>query len=109
MLSEDHADKVRLTLATAGWREVMLPAMSAWLEQARDVLEVPAGQRREPFAGTADDDLRATIRCLRKLLTLWPEELRIHDHNRRRDELDRQDGAAANPQGADFTSAPANP
>lgn len=103
MLNGEQIDKVRLVLASSGWNEVMKPALVNRGNQALKALVLAREERTANFKGTdldtADDILRAIIRDCEWMVGAWHNEIATFDHNRRRDELDRQDedGIAANP------------
>ena len=105
MLTEEEVDKVRLVLASAGWNDVMQPRIENRARQALKALACNRAERAHVFAGqefdAEDDFLRAVIRTCEWMLVSWRNELTAYEHNRRRDELDRQNqdvaASGANP------------
>lgn len=93
-LNADQVQKVRVTLSTSGWHEVMKPAIENRGRTAVKALVLTRAERTGSYKGTdfdTDDDvLRATIRDCEWLAFVWDNEISVADHNRRADELDRQ-------------------
>ena len=93
-LNDEQIQKVRLTLATSGWNDVMRPAIENRGRQALRALTLSRSERAVELKGTdmdTDDDiLRAMIRDATWMTTCWTNEISVAEHNRRLDELDRQ-------------------
>jgi hypothetical protein len=94
MLTEDEVQKVRLVMASLGWNDVIRPAIENRGRQAVKALVLSRSERANQFKGTdfdTDDDvLRALIRDCTWMVAVWTNELAAAEHNRRLDELDRQ-------------------
>lgn len=95
MLTAEQAQHVRATIWTTGWREVIHPSLQNRGAAALKALRLNPSERAVEFKGTefevADDYfLRAIIRDIEWMLGIWDKELAVYDHNRRLDELDRQ-------------------
>jgi len=97
MLNAEQIDKVRLTLGSAGWNDVMKPSLAARANEAIKALILSPDERIGELKDVRDDDLRARIRAIEWLLTVFQNEVAIHDHNRRLDELDAANTPPANP------------
>ena len=99
MIDEVEAQKLRVTLTTSGWHEVMRPRLANRARQATKALVLSAAERSREFAGTdydTDDNvLRAIIRDCEWMTVCWNNELSVFDQNRRTDELLRQDVSLA--------------
>lgn len=96
MLTAEQAQHVRATLWTTGWREIMQPSLQNRGNLALKALRLNPSERAVEYKGTefevADDTfLRAVIRDIEWMLGIWEKELAVYDHNRRLDELDRQE------------------
>lgn len=103
-LSNEQVDKVRTVLLSAGWNDVILPAIRQRGQQAVKALVMSRSERATTFKGSdfdsEDDVLRAIIRDTEWMTVVWQNELLVAEHNRRLDELDRNNSGpnAANPQ-----------
>lgn len=64
-------------------------------------LVLTRSERSHEFKGsdfdTEDDVLRAIIRDCEWMVVVWNNELKVAEHNRRADELERTERTAANP------------
>lgn len=91
-LNNEQIQKIRLVLASSGWREVMLPALANRGHQAVKALCLSRSERAVDFKGTdfdtEDEILRAMIRDCSWMSSVWSNEVEVADYNRRRDELD---------------------
>ena len=74
----------------------MAPVIRNRANAAIKALVLHPSKRQGDFENLPDEDLRAMIREAEWMLSAWSNEVRIFDHNRARDELERQD--EANPQ-----------
>lgn len=96
-LNEAQIQKVRQTMFTSGWKEVMVPVLKARAQEAVKLLILHPSERK----GEVVDDatLRARIQECEWMLAVWDNEIAIFDLNRRRDELDgdRAPGAQGEP------------
>ena len=92
-LNDEQVQKVRQTLYTAGWNDVMKPALENRGRQALKALVLSRTERVAAFKGTdfdTDDDvLRAVIRDVEWMTCVWDNEVKVSEYNRQRDELDR--------------------
>ena len=85
MLKPDEIDKVRLTLRTAGWNEVIIQRVADRIRNKIKVLLTHPSERRE---GERDDNvLRAAIAELQWMVECWDAELQAAEINRQADEL----------------------
>lgn len=103
-LTGEQLDLVRSLLVSEGWNKVMKPALENRGRKAIKALTMTRAERAKDMPGspfdTEDDVLRAIIRECEWMMTVWSNEIAVDEHNRRRDELDRQDvvgNARANP------------
>lgn len=91
-LNPDQIDKLRLTLAASGWNDVMKPAIINRGKTAVKALVLTKAEREREFKdtdfATDDDVLRAVIRDCEWMASVWDNEVRVADFNRKRDELD---------------------
>ncbi len=102
MLDVEDVQKLRLTLASSGWNDVIQKALKKRILQATNALCLEEAERLEHFKGTdfATDDksLRAIIRDSIWMTTVWYNEVNVAEHNRQLDELERRQAAGtANP------------
>lgn len=99
MLDNDACDKLKLTMMTAGWNEVILPLLANRANAAIKALVLLPTEREGEFKGVGDDVIRARIREIEWMMTAWKNEVAVNAHNRRLDELDlsKQDPSTANP------------
>lgn len=102
-LSAENVDKVRQVLLSSGWNDVILPAIRQRGQQAVKALVMGRAERTTMFKGsdfdTEDDVLRAIIRDTEWMSVVWQNEILVAEHNRRLDELDRNNSGpnTANP------------
>jgi len=97
VLNEDQVQKVRMTLMSSGWNEVMRPIAARRAQEVIKALVLSPGERTGEFKEKPDDALRAIIQESEWWLTVWENEVKMFDINRRMDELRRQDGAGQEP------------
>jgi hypothetical protein len=94
MLSNDQCQKIRQTVSTSGWVEVMQPALVNRGHQAVKALCLSRSERATAYKGgdfdTDDEILRAIIRDCEWMIAVWKNEIAANEVNRRADELDRQ-------------------
>lgn len=94
-LNEEQIQKVRATLQTSGWNDVMRPAIENRGRLALRALALSRSERAKEFGGTdqdTDDDiLRAMIRDATWMTSVWTNEIAVFEHNRKLDELERQE------------------
>ena len=100
-LNEDQVQKVRLLLQSSGWNDVVKPAIAQRANAAIKNLILTPAERTGEFKEMDDSAIRAQIREAEWLLAVFVNEVAVFDHNRRLDELQRQD----NPE----TQTTANP
>ena len=104
-LNDEQIQKVRLTLASSGWTEVMYPALVNRGQQAVKALILSRSERTSQYKGTdfdTDDEvLRAMIRDTNWMVVCWANEINVAEYNRQRDELDAgtRTQEAASPNG----------
>ena len=93
-LNDEQCQKIRQTMMTAGWNEVMKPSLENRGRQAVKALCLSRSERATQFKGgdfdTDDEILRAIIRDCEWMTAVWSNEVAVNEYNRRRDELDRQ-------------------
>jgi hypothetical protein len=93
-LSEDDAQKLRQTMMTSGWNEIILPTLERRGQQALKALVLSRPERAAAYKSTdfdTDDDvLRAIIKDCAWMAKIWVAETSAAEHNRQVDELDRQ-------------------
>lgn len=94
-LTEEQVQKVRLVLSTAGWNDVMRPALENRGRQALKSLTLARSERAGHFKGTdfdtEDDVLRAIIRDCEWMVACWSNEIRVAEYNRNLEELERRE------------------
>ncbi len=102
MLDTQQIDKVKATMRTVGWQEVMLPAMQEHGKQLIKLLLKAPSERPEPYRSIPDDVIRGEVRGIQWLIEIWTMEIGVFEHNQRRDQ---EDEAQANGSTADSISA----
>ena len=107
MLNGEQIEALRQVLAMGGWNDVMKPVLANRAHLAVKALVLDPAEREGEFKGVDDAVLRARIQEAEWMLTAWSNEVSVHDYNRRRDELDRQN--QGNGVGAPESRLPANP
>lgn len=97
MITAEQADKLRLALASSGWNDVIKPVLTQRVHEAIKMLCLATSERSGQFKDLDDAALRGIIREGEWMLAVWENELKVYDHNRRLDELDRQGGTTPPP------------
>lgn len=93
MLTEDQVNKIRHTMSTSGWNEVIIPAVLSRGKQALTALTLSQEERVKAggdFKDTDDALLRAIIRDAEWFSVAFQNEVKVFDYNRRQDELQTQ-------------------
>jgi len=89
-LNEEQVSKIRLLLASSGWTDVVKPALANRANAAIKALVLTPAEREGEYKNLDDSALRARIREAEWMLTAFPNEVVVFDHNRRLDELQGQ-------------------
>lgn len=97
MLSEEEIGKLRLTLVTGGWNDVIKPRIQKRAHDAIKALVLTPPERTGEYKNLSDDAIRSRITECEFMLAVWNNEIVVFEGNRRRDELERQNDGA-NPQ-----------
>lgn len=95
MLNEDQIQKIKLTLASGGWNDVMKPAIANRGNAALKQLVLSPSEREGEYKGMDDNAIRARIREAEWMLSAWTNEVTVFELNRRRDELEAEGGGPA--------------
>lgn len=101
MLAPAEIQKLKTQLALSGWTDVQYPAMKNHRDGLVGIVLKCGAERPEPYRTIPDDIIRGEIRGVEWAMNVWQQEIAVSDHNRMRDELDR------NGQESE-TSSPAN-
>lgn len=96
-LNEEQIQKVRLMIAGSGWNDVVRPVLAKRAQDALKALVLHPGERGGEYKNITDDQLRVRIQEAEWMLTCWTNEIAVFEHNRRLEELERQQNGA-NPQ-----------
>lgn len=91
-LSAEQINKLKVTLASEGWTEVMKPALLGRSKEALKALVLTIPEREKQggeFRLVDDSGLRHAIREIEWMLAVWHNEIAAYDHNQRLDELER--------------------
>jgi len=94
-LNEEQVGKVRLLLQSSGWNDVMKPAIATRANAAIKALILTPAERTGEYKEMDDAAIRAQIREAEWLLAVFVNEVSVFDHNRRVDELQRQENPEA--------------
>ncbi len=108
-LTDGQASNLKILLLSNGWREIVLPTVLNRGREALKALCLNPDERREKggdFRNKNDDQLRQIVEESERLATVWDNQVKVYDFNRRQDELQRQQG---NGNIADSVQTPANP
>lgn len=99
MLTPEEVDKVKLTMRTAGWNEVIIQRVADRIRTKIKILLTHPSERRE--SEREDNVLRAAIQELQWMVECWDAEVQAAEMNRQADELRReQENASAEGFGA---------
>lgn len=105
MLTSEQVDKIRAMFSTAGWADVVKPALENRIRQRIRLLILEPSERGDnPLS---DKTIRGALMELEWLLMSFQNELIVAESNRLADELDR----ASQRNGTEEigTGPPANP
>lgn len=97
MLNQEEVDKLRLTLRTAGWNEVILQRVADRIRTKIKLLLLHPSERQE--SERDDHVLRTAIQELQWFVEVWDAELQAAEINRQADELrqEQMNGELAGP------------
>lgn len=90
-LNDEQIGKIRMTMATAGWNDVVIPILQQKMNAALSALRLDPSERKAEkgiYADTEDATLRAVIRECEWITFVFRNEVSVFDANQRRDELD---------------------
>src|SRR3972149_159735 len=96
-LNEEQIQKVKLLTSSSGGHDVGRPVIAKRAQDAIKALVLNFAERKGEYEGVDDNTIRATIKECEWMLSVWSNEVAIHEHNRRLEELERQQDGA-NPQ-----------
>jgi hypothetical protein len=98
-LNEEQVGKIRGLLQSSAWNDVVKPVIATRANAAIKALILTPAERTGEFKEMDDSAIRAQIREAEWLLAVFVNEVAVFDHNRRVDELQRQDDpeTTANP------------
>ena len=97
MLTSEQVEQVRTILSSSAWNDVMKPVLMNRAHTALKALVLDSAEREGDYKGMEDTAIKARIRECEWMLSAWVNEVAVHDHNRRRDELDRQTNGSGEP------------
>jgi hypothetical protein len=90
-LDPDQIEKLRLTLTTSGWKDVMEPVIAKRAHDAIKSLVLRPSERSGEYKEMEDSEIRARIKEAEWNLAVWRNEINIHDANRTMEELQRRE------------------
>lgn len=98
-LNEEQIGKIRGLLQSSAWNDVVKPVIAIRANTAIKALILTPAERTGEFKDMEDSAIRAQIREAEWLLAVFVNEVAVFDHNRRVDELQRQESpdTTANP------------
>jgi len=98
-LNEEQVSKIRGLLQPSAWNDVVKPVIATRANAAIKALILTPAERTGEYKDMDDSAIRAQVREAEWLLAVFVNEVAVFDHNRRVDELQRQDDpeTTANP------------
>lgn len=101
MLNEEQIGKVRLMLATSGWRDVLKPAVQERTNNLIKSAMIP-GKRTGLYEDMPELEvirhIQGRVTELEWMMVALENEVKVYDSNKRLEELERQEAnGAANP------------
>lgn len=90
-LTEQAIEKLRGTLNSLGWTDVMKPVISQFGKGAIDALVTSPSARTGEHAGADDNELRGSFKAYRRVLEFFEQEVKIHEANRILEEAQKKD------------------
>ena len=97
MINEDVYNKLRPLLMSGGWREIVVPSILNRGREALKALCLNPEERKDrggDFKNKNDDQLRQIVEESERFATVWDNEVKVYDLNRRSDEFQRQNGSS---------------
>jgi hypothetical protein len=94
-LNETQIAQIRGMLQSSAWNEVMKPVIATRANAAIKALILTPAERTGEYKDMDDSAIRAQIREAEWLLAVFVNEVAVFDHNRRVDELQRQENPEA--------------
>lgn len=94
-LDDDQIRKLRTTLATEGWREVIEPLVAERGHRFMKMAFGPVSERPEAYRDAEFDFFRGVVDNTQWMLTYWKAEIDVHNHNETL--LEQERDPAANP------------
>lgn len=91
-LEPEDVDKLKLLLASSGWREVMKPSLRKYAADQIKALRLNPAERIEAggqFKNNTDAELRAGIATVEWWIAAFENKVKVDQMNRARDELER--------------------
>ena len=100
----DVIARIRALLASAVWNTDIKPALA---ERARGLIKtLVLSEAERPQPSQPEDMIRGRIQEIEYILSAFENEIRVFDHNRLRDELDRRQAQMENGQDPAVTANP---
>jgi hypothetical protein len=98
-LNEVQIGQIRGLLQSSAWNDVVKPVIATRANSAIKALILTPAERSGEYKEMDDAAIRAQIREAEWLLAVFVNEVAVFDHNRRVDELQRQESpdTTANP------------
>lgn len=106
-LTGEQIDKLRGTIFSLGWQEVVKPVLANSGKVAMDMLLDPAIKRDGEYSGATDDSLRGTIKAYKSVLAFFENEVRAFDQNKAIDDALRK-AETAQGQGSPYADQSTN-
>ena len=96
-LNEEQIGKVRQLLASSAWNDVVKPVVAKRAHDAIKALVLHPAERKGEYQGVDDNAIRVRIQEAEWMLNAWVNEVSVYEHNRRVEEIARQDNGAEAP------------
>lgn len=106
MLNEGQVSMLRVLTQTAGWTDVLRPYIEFRADQLAQVLDLAPTERSAPYNALDDNLVRGARRAFKELLIWVDNQIKVADHNRALDELDRAEQANGSPARPQPTANP---
>ena len=94
-LSGEQVDRLRGTIGSLGWQEVIKPVLTNAGKQALGALTEPEKARTGDYKDRSDDYLRGLFHAYQTVLTLFENEIEVDRINRLREKARKDDEGVA--------------
>ena len=93
-LAPEAIDKLRVTLSSLGWNDVIKPVIAQFGKRTIDALLTSPEARSGEFNGATDAEIRGEFKAYRRVLEFFEQEVRVFESNKVLEELEKKKAEA---------------